>query len=191
MLKTITSVIACITIFMISLMSLAKEADVKAHSVGDKVPNFEVRTLKGRKTTLKDIQSDRRNNTSGVTVLTFWCSFCGSCRMVDKPLSELSRKYEGKVAILALDASAGEQARTISKVLKEKNLKMPVLIDSAGDLADLFGAKMTTTTVVIDANNVVQYWGQFQQGDNALAAEAIEAVLAGKKPLQEHTRERG
>ena len=50
---------------------------------------------------------------------------------------------------------------------------------------------MTTTTVVIDANNVVQYWGQFQQGDNALAAEAIEAVLAGKKPLQEHTRERG
>jgi thiol-disulfide isomerase/thioredoxin len=92
MLKTITSVIACITIFMISLMSLAKEADVKAHSVGDKVPNFEVRTLKGRKTTLKDIQSDRRNNTSGVTVLTFWCSFCGSCRMVDKPLSELSRK---------------------------------------------------------------------------------------------------
>jgi thiol-disulfide isomerase/thioredoxin len=176
---------------MISLMSLAKEADVKAHSVGDKVPNFEVRTLKGRRTTLKDIQSDRRNNTSGVTVLTFWCSFCGSCRMVDKPLSELSQKYEGKVAILALDASAGEQARTISKVLKEKNLKMPVLIDSAGDLADLFGAKMTTTTVVIDANNVVQYWGQFQQGDNALAAEAIEAVLAGKKPLQEHTRERG
>ena len=69
--------------------------------------------------------------------------------------------------------------------------EMPVLIDSAGDLADLFGAKMTTTTVVIDANNVVQYWGQFQQGDNALAAEAIEAVLAGKKPLQEHTRERG
>ena len=111
--------------------------------------------------------------------------------MVDKPLSELSQKYEGKVAILTLDASAGEQARTISKVLKEKNLKMPVLIDSAGDLADLFGAKMTTTTVVIDANNVVQYWGQFQQGDNALAAEAIEAVLAGKKPLQEHTRERG
>ena len=191
MLKTITSVIACITIFMISLMSLAKEADVKAHSVGDKVPNFEVRTLKGRRTTLKDIQSDRRNNTSGVTVLTFWCSFCGSCRMVDKPLSELSQKYEGKVAILALDASAGEQARTISKVLKEKNLKMPVLIDSAGDLADLFGAKMTTTTVVIDANNVVQYWGQFPQGDNALAAEAIEAVLAGKKPLQEQTRVRG
>ena len=68
---------------------------------------------------------------------------------------------------------------------------MPVLIDSQGNLADLFGAKMTTTTVVIDANNVVRYWGQFQQGDNALAEEAIEAVLADKNPRQEHTRERG
>ena len=191
MLKTITSVIACIAIVLGCLLSLAKEADIKTHSVGDKVPNFEVRTLKGRKITLKDIQSDGKNNTSGVTVLTFWCSFCGSCRMVDKPLSELSQKYEGKVAILALDASAGEQARTISKVLKEKNLEMPVLIDSQGNLADLFGAKMTTTTVVIDANNVVRYWGQFQQGDKALAEEAIEAVLAGKNPQQEHTRERG
>ena len=68
---------------------------------------------------------------------------------------------------------------------------MPVLIDSQGNLADLLGAKMTTTTVVIDANNVVRYWGQFQQGDKALAEEAIEAVLAGKNPQQEHTRERG
>ena len=50
---------------------------------------------------------------------------------------------------------------------------------------------MTTTSVVIDANNVVRYWGQFQQGDKALAEEAIEAVLAGKNPRQEHTRERG
>ena len=189
--KRIASVMAGAALLLANMSTLAKDTDIKSHHVGDQVPNFEVRTLKGRKTTLETIQSDKKSNSSGVTVLTFWCSFCGSCRMVDKPLSELAQKYEGKVAVLALDSSVGEDAKTISKVLREKNLEMPVLLDAKGRLADLFGAKMTTTTVVIDANNVVRYWGQFQHGDYALAEEAIEAVLSGKKPPHDHTRERG
>ena len=162
-----------------------------AHHSGDKVPNFKVKTLDGRKTTLRAIQSDEDSNSSGVTVLTFWCSFCGSCRMVDQPLSDLSQKYKGKVAVLALDSSAGEEARTISKVLEEKSLEMPVLVDATGKLADLFGAKMTTTTIVIDSNSIIRYWGQFKHGDHALAEQAIEAVLAGKAPPHDHTKERG
>lgn len=187
----ISSVMACVALLMANMSAFARDTDIKSHHVGDKVPDFEVRTLKGRKTTLQTIQSDKKSNSSGVTVLTFWCSFCGSCRMVDKPLSELAQKYQGKVAVLALDSSVGEDAKTISKVLREKNLEMPVLLDAKGRLADLFGAKMTTTTVIIDADNVVRYWGQFQHGDYALAEEAIEAVLAGKKPPHDHTRERG
>lgn len=162
-----------------------------ARHTGDEVPNFKVRTLDGKKTTLRAIQSDENSNSSGVTVLTFWCSFCGSCRMVDQPLSDLSQKYKGKVAVLALDSSAGEEARTISKVLEEKNLEMPVLVDAKGELADLFGAKMTTTTIVIDSNSVIRYWGQFKHGDHALAEQAVEAVLAGKSPPHDHTKERG
>ncbi len=191
MLKKYTAFIIGTVFLLAGTASPGNEVDLKVHHIGDTVPNFEVRTLKGRKTSLKAIQSDQKNNSSGITVLTFWCSFCGSCRKVDQPLSDLSEKYKGKVAILALDSSAGEEARTISKVLKEKKLQMPVLIDAKGNLADLFGAKMTTTTVVIDANNVVRYWGQFQQSDDALAEQAIEAVLAGKKPVQDNTRERG
>lgn len=191
MLKKYTTFIIGTVFLLAGTASPGNEVDLKVHHIGDTVPNFEVRTLKGRKTSLKAIQSDQKNNSSGITVLTFWCSFCGSCRKVDQPLSDLSEKYKGKVAILALDSSAGEEARTISKVLKEKKLEMPVLIDAKGNLADLFGAKMTTTTVVIDANNVVRYWGQFQQSDDALAEQAIEAVLAGKKPVQDNTRERG
>ncbi|MBA61445.1 MAG: hypothetical protein CMJ76_03680 [Planctomycetaceae bacterium] len=191
MLKKYTAFIIGTVLLLAGTASPGNEVDLKVHHIGDTVPNFEVRTLKGRKTSLKAIQSDQKNNSSGITVLTFWCSFCGSCRKVDQPLSDLSEKYKGKVAILALDSSAGEEARTISKVLKEKKLQMPVLIDAKGNLADLFGAKMTTTTVVIDANNVVRYWGQFQQSDDALAEQAIEAVLAGKKPVQDNTRERG
>ena len=191
MLKIFTTFMTCTVILFSGVASLGTAGELKTYHLGDTIPNFKIRTLQGRKTSLQAIQADEKNNSSGITVLTFWCSFCGSCRRGDKPLSDLSKKYKGKVAIFALDSSAGEEARTISNVLKEKKLEMPVLIDAKGDLADLFGVKMTTTTIVIDANNVIRYWGQFQQGDSALAKEAIEAVLAGKQPPQAHTQERG
>ena len=191
MLKSCTLTFTTCCLLWLGLNLNATDKKVNPHHLGDKVPDFEVSTLRGKKTSLKSIQADPKTNSSGVTVLTFWCSFCGSCRQVDQPLSELAEKYEGKVAVYALDSSAGEESRTISKVLKEKRLKMPVLIDAEGKVADLFGAKMTTTTVVIDANNVIRYWGQFQHGDQALAEQAIDAVLAGKKPPHDHTRERG
>ena len=76
-------------------------------------------------------------------------------------------------------------------LIKEKSLEMPVLVDAMGKLADLFGAKMTTTTIVIDSNSIIRYWGQFKHGDHALAEQAIEAVLAGKAPPHDHTKERG
>ncbi|MFL2869425.1 MAG: peroxiredoxin family protein [Pirellulaceae bacterium] len=193
MFRTLSTFLAIGSLLLLGISSPAADtqSDVDVRHTGDKVPNFKVRTLDGRKTTLRAIQSDENSNSSGVTVLTFWCSFCGSCRMVDQPLSDLSQKYKGKVAVMALDSSAGEEARTISKVLDEKTLTMPVLIDARGELADLFGAKMTTTTIVIDSNSVIRYWGQFKHGDHALAEQAIEAVLAGKKPAHDHTKERG
>jgi thiol-disulfide isomerase/thioredoxin len=191
MFRVITGCLLSCGLLLTGMTSLGNNADVKAYHVGDKVPDFEVRTLKGKKTSLRALQSNEKTNSSGVTVLTFWCSFCGSCRQVDKPLSELSQRFDGQVAILALDSSAGEQAKTISKVLREKQLRMPVLLDGKGHLADLFGARMTTTTVIIDADNVIRYWGQFQHGEIPLAEQAIEAVLAGRKPPRDHTRERG
>ncbi len=193
MFRTLSTFLAIGSLLLLGVSSPADDTQTNktAHHSGDKVPNFKVKTLDGRKTTLRAIQSDEDSNSSGVTVLTFWCSFCGSCRMVDQPLSDLSQKYKGKVAVLALDSSAGEEARTISKVLEEKSLEMPVLVDAMGKLADLFGAKMTTTTIVIDSNSIIRYWGQFKHGDHALAEQAIEAVLAGKAPPHDHTKERG
>ena len=114
MFRTLSTFLAIGSLLLLGISSPAADtqSDVDVRHTGDKVPNFKVRTLDGRKTTLRAIQSDENSNSSGVTVLTFWCSFCGSCRMVDQPLSDLSQKYKGKVAVMALDSSAGEEART-------------------------------------------------------------------------------
>ena len=75
--------------------------------------------------------------------------------------------------------------------VKEKKLTMPVMMDAKGRVADLFGAKMTTTTVIIDAQGKLRYFGQFMQGQTNLVEDAIQAVLVGDKPPQNKTVERG
>ena len=58
-------------------------------------------------------------------------------------------------------------------------------------LADLFGVRRTTTTVVIDGNGVLRYCGQFRQKDGGSAEEALTAVLAGKEVAVKTTPHNG
>ena len=160
-------------------------------AIGQATPDVAMKTVTGKTVKLHEFASDKKNNSSGITVLTFWCSFCGSCRHVEYPLSRLATKYRGKVAIMAVDSSVGESGSDVAAFLKEKKLTMPVMMDTTGRVADLFGAKMTTTTVIIDAQGKLRYFGQFKHGETNLVEEAIKAVLAGNKPPHNKTAERG
>ena len=132
-------------------------------AIGEKVPDFSfVNTKDGKTYKLSDLQKDRTSNSSGVVVLNFWCSFCGSCRHVEQSLNKLASTYKGRVAVVALDASAGETIEGIRAFKQEKKLTLPVVFDPTGHTADLLGTKVTTTTVVIDAKGVLRYRGQFR-----------------------------
>ena len=138
-------------------------AGLRAIAIGEKVPDFSfVNTGDGKTYRLSDLQKDKKSNSSGVVVLNFWCSFCGSCRHVEHALNKLASTYKGRVAVIAIDASAGETIEGIRAFKKEKKLTLPVVFDSTGHTADLLGTKVTTTTVVIDAKGMLRYRGQFQ-----------------------------
>jgi peroxiredoxin len=151
-------------------------------TVGEKVPDFEVRTLDGKTVKLSELQKDQRRTKQGVVVLSFWCSTCSSCRRVEHHLDKLAKDYKGQAAVIALDANAGESAERATAFAKENGLALPIVLDPAGRTADLFGTEVTTTTVVIDGDGVLRYCGRFGQGDEVASAEAaVKAVLAGKE----------
>lgn len=150
-------------------------------AVGEKVPDFSVRTLDGKMVKLSELQHDARRTKSGVAVLSFWCSTCGSCRRVERHLDKLAKDYEGQAAIVALDANAGETVERVTGFAKEKGLTLPIVLDPSGRTADLFGTDVTTTTVVIDGSGVLRYYGRFRDGDRAYAEDALKAVLAGNE----------
>lgn len=169
-----------LTAFALTAVSCAA-APKAALRPGDKVPDFSITGLDGKTRKLSELQ---KSTPSGAVTLTFWCSFCHSCRHVEARLDQFARTYQGKAAVGAVDASAGETAERITTFAKGKGLTLPILLDAEGKTADLFGVRMTTTTVVIDGRGVLRYRGQFATHDeqqHPFAEEALKAVLAGNE----------
>lgn len=157
------------TTLAILLSLLQAPAPVK---VGEKVPAFTVTDTAGQAWTLAALQ---KRTESEVVSLTFWCTFCHSCRMMDARFQKHADDYREKAAVVGLDASAVDTPEKIEAFARDKKFTVPVFID-AGKAADLFGVSKTTTTVVIDKDGVLRYRGRF---DGAQAA--LKAVLAGEE----------
>lgn len=152
-----------LTLVLAALQSLA---------VGDKVPEFSVSDTAGKTWTFAELA---RRSPSGVVSLTYWCTFCHSCRKLDAVLPKTAEDFRGKAAVLGVDASALDSPERIDAFVKEKKFTLPVFIDD-GKAADLFGVGVTTTTLVIDKEGVLRYRGRFEPG-----VEALKALLEGKE----------
>ncbi len=159
-------------------------------AIGDKVPDFEV-SINGQKWKLSELQKNAEMTKDGTLVLTFWCSFCHSCRDVEHYLDELAKQYKGQAGVVALDASAGETAEGVAEFAHQRGLTLPIALDSTAAAADIFGVRVTTTTVVIDSQGVLRYCGQFGDRDHTLAEDALQAVLAGEEVSVKKTRHKG
>jgi peroxiredoxin len=96
-------------------------------------------------------------------------------------LAKLHKDYEGQAAVIALDANSDDTAESVAAFLKKQPLELPVVLNSNGNTADLFGVKKTTTTVVIDGDGILRYCGQFRRKSGGSAEEALKAILAGKE----------
>ena len=158
--------------------------------IGEKVPDFEV-TLNGKVWKLSELQKNAEITPDGTLVLTFWCSFCHSCRSVEMSLDKLAQESKGKAGVIALDASFGETQEEISAFKKKNGLTLPIALSADGSAADVFGVNSTTTTVIIDSKGTLRYFGQFGDRSHSYAKEALNAVLAGKDVPVKRTRPKG
>ena len=157
--------------------------DAKRLVLGEKVPDFAVTDLAGKTVKLSDLQ---KRTESGVVSLTFWCTTCHSCRMMDARFQKLAADLKDKATVVGIDANAADTAKKIEEFSRDKKFSVPVFIDAEGKAADLFGVRLTTTTVVIDKAGVLRYRGQFGGEDNPFAGNALRAVLESKDvPVRE------
>ena len=58
--------------------------------------------------TVADFETQVEKNT-GVTVVDFWATWCGPCRMIAPILDQLAVEYQGKVRVAKLDVDSNQK----------------------------------------------------------------------------------
>lgn len=118
--------------------------------IGSKAPNFTLPSLNGEEISLSDFK--------GKTVLlSFWASWCPTCRGENKHLAEIYPKYKNQgfeILAVSLDRSQINWEKAVEK----DGITWPQVSDLEGvdsPVATLYGVYSTPTTFLIDSAGIV------------------------------------
>jgi len=162
-------------IFYPLLLTLLVTVWASAQPIGKTLPDFTLQSLSNQKVTLSELRGP-----SGVLVMTFWCSECGSCRASEPTLAKLSKEFAGKARVVVVASSKNDTPQTVQAYLDKHHPEFEVLMDPDSRLAHHLGVSTTTTTVILDQGGRVRYYGTLVRGKRQYAREPLKEVLAKK-----------
>ena len=132
-----------------------------------------------------------------VTVAMFICNHCPYVKAVEDRLIRLATLYSESVSFFAISSNdpvryPQDGFEAMKQVSMEKKYPFPYLFDESQDVARAFGAKCTPDIFVYDAQRRLAYrgliddnWKEVSQVQRAYLREAIDALLAGQRPMAE------
>jgi peroxiredoxin len=105
-------------------------------------PDFTLENLEGSLVSLKDFRGK-------LVFLNFWATWCGPCRWEMPAMEKLWNRFkEGRFVILAVDIREGKEV--VKSFIQEEGYTFPVLLDSRGEVAGIYGIRAIPTTFLID-----------------------------------------
>lgn len=118
-------------------------------SKGDTAPDFVLKTLDGKKVSLKDYRGQ------GV-LLNFWGTWCGPCKEEMPYLDAIDQKDDVK-GVKILEVDIGESRYNVRNFVEHYNLDLPILLDKDKDVSGPAGYDIgpMPTTYLIDENGKI------------------------------------
>lgn len=171
----------------------------KAIDVGDRAPAWaDLPGIDGRKHSLADLQRAK------AVVVIFTCNHCPVAAGYEERFIRLTKDFEAKgAAVVAINVSR-EPADSLEKMkarARERGFNFPYLQDATQEIGRRYGATRTPQIFVLGAQRKgerqIAYMGAWDDDNDATAAtkhyvrDALDAVLAGKRPATAETRPRG
>jgi hypothetical protein len=109
----------------------------------------------GSTTTLDEL---RRGHDA--TVLVFWSATCPCVRRYQERVDGLLDAYPpSRVRVVGVSSNAGEPFADVLREAKERQVRIPILRDVGGLVAETLGVTSTPTVVVLDATGAVRFLG--------------------------------
>jgi peroxiredoxin len=159
---------------------------------GDVAPNFHgLPGTDGEKHGLADYRDAK------AIVLVFTCNHCPVASGYEERLVALQKQYRGKgVQFMAINVSTmpADRLAAMQQRAKEKDFNFPYLYDASQKIGRDYGAAVTPHIFLLDKNRKIAYVGAIDDNLNPrkvkthYLADALDSLLAGKKPPQETTK---
>jgi len=152
--------------------------------VGDEAPTFFVRDLQEKNFFLSDTLKLGKP-----TVLSFFATWCGPCRLEMPVLDTLSQSYKN-INFYLVDVSGLTQGKSKMKedpakvkiMVESLGVTLQVLMDKYGKVAEKYGVKSLPRLVVMDAKGKVHYIHDgYEPGDENKLKEVLDKLADAKK----------
>ena len=163
-----------------------------APKISDTVAKLKFTDIRSLPRTLDDFASKK------AFVLVFVNTSCPVAQRYLPTLQELEKEYRAKdVQFLAVNAAEEDSLIAMATQAVKYDIEFPFVKDFDGAAAKLLGVKRTPEAVVLDRDKVIRYRGRIddqhrlggvrKEPTSRDLKDAIDAVLAGKKPAQAET----
>ena len=164
-------------------------------AIGDKAPEWEnLPGVDGKAHSLADYHGAK------TVVIVFTCNHCPVAKMHEDRLTELARKFEKDVQVVAISVSRNP-ADGLDKMkvrAAEKKYPFPYLYDETQKAGRNYGATATPHFFVLDGERKIAYMGAFddstlepEKAQKHYLVDALKAVLEGKEPRVRESLQRG
>jgi thiol-disulfide isomerase/thioredoxin len=142
------------------------------------VADFALPTLDGKKLRLSEQKGK-------VVLVSFWATWCGPCKQELPFLDAFATKYADKgLVVFAINTDAPKSQSDVRRVVNQKGLKLPVLLDAEGAVASKLDPQnaMPFTVYIDRAGRVAHTHEGFQPGDEKDVEQRLLALLAEPAP---------
>lgn len=117
--------------------------------IGMKSPDLEftrILNFKNASAKLSDFESK-------VVLIDFWATWCAPCIESFPHLEELQNKFSADLQVITV---TGESEDRITKFLGKRKVSLPIVIDTKGELANLFPHRTISHTIIIDKDGIIR-----------------------------------
>jgi thiol-disulfide isomerase/thioredoxin len=137
-----------------TMPGISKLAEKKL--MNKKLPKFDLALLSKSKLKSYDIEK----NIGKVKIIKFWATWCGACKMAQKPVHEFAKKYKDTIEVITVSSENNIKLKKyFAKISKTPYFSESVLYlhDKDGAMSNEYLVPALPMFLVVDKNNVVQF----------------------------------
>lgn len=151
MVKKVIAAVILVALFAVAMVHAMDKEETNSQKtgieVGNKAPDFELKTLTGDTVKLSDYKGKK-------VMLNFWATWCPPCKA---EMPEMQKYYESnkeKVEILAVNMDTNND---VAGFVKNGGYTFPILLDEKNDVNKDYGIVSIPTTFFIDEQGVITH----------------------------------